>query len=49
MYRIKASKQVVNAVLNLVTLSCVPLHGPVNIPSAGEAAMSQSFKNSCAI
>jgi len=27
----------------------VPLHGPVNIPSAGEVAMTQSFKNSCAM
>jgi len=27
----------------------VPLHGPVTIASAREVAMSQSFKNSCAI
>jgi hypothetical protein len=43
--KVKTPEEVVKGVSNLVSLSCLPLHGAVPIPSAREA-MSQSFENS---
>jgi hypothetical protein len=43
----KTLEQAVKGVQNLVSLSCLPLHIAVAIPSATEA-MSKSFENSWA-